>query len=136
MAGDDTEHHPADGWSVIPFASQQAFESWLDDHHSEVPGLWLKFAKKNRGIPSIQFPEALEVAAFFGWVDSKLQRYDDDYYLLRDQLRRPKSSWSPRNRALAERLAAAGRMRPAGLAQIEAAKRDGRWGRARSSDRD
>jgi uncharacterized protein YdeI (YjbR/CyaY-like superfamily) len=128
VTANEVERHPSDGWAVLPFETRQAFEAWLETHHADQPGLWVKFAKKGRGIPSISFPEALEVAMCFGWVDSKMHRYDDDYYVLRYQPRRPKSTWSSRNKDLAERLIADGRMRPSGVAQVEAAKRDGRWG--------
>ncbi len=127
MVAGEIERHPADGWAVLPFETGQAFELWLDAHHADHPGLWVKLAKKERGIASISFPEALEVAMCFGWVDSKMHRYDDDYYVLRYQPRRPKSTWSLRNRDLAEHLIRDRRMRPSGLAQIEAAKADGRW---------
>ncbi len=127
MVAGEIERHPADGWAVLPFETEQAFELWLDAHHADQPGLWVKLAKKGRRIASISFPEALEVAMCFGWVDSKMHRYDDDYYVLRYQPRRPKSTWSLRNRDLAEHLIRDRRMRPSGLAQIEAAKADGRW---------
>jgi uncharacterized protein YdeI (YjbR/CyaY-like superfamily) len=125
----DIERHPDDGWPIVAFRAPEAFEAWLDAHHADAPGLWVKFAKKGRGIASVTLPEAIEVAMCFGWVDSKMHGYDDDYYVLRYQPRRPRSSWSERNRELAERLIAEGRMRPAGLAQVEAAKADGRWNR-------
>lgn len=127
MAAAEIERHQSDGWAVLPFETGQAFEAWLDAHHVNQPGLWVKFAKKGRGIASISFAEALEVAMCFGWVDSKMHRYDDDYYVLRYQPRRPKSTWSARNRNLADRLIVNGRMRPSGLAQMKAAKADGRW---------
>jgi uncharacterized protein YdeI (YjbR/CyaY-like superfamily) len=127
MAANEMERHPSDGWAVLPFETGQMFEAWLEDHHADWPGLWVKFAKKGRGIASISFPEALEIAVCFGWVDSKMHRYDDDYYILRYQPRRPRSNWSAPNKDLAERLITEGRMRPSGLAQVEAAKSDGRW---------
>jgi uncharacterized protein YdeI (YjbR/CyaY-like superfamily) len=127
VAANEVERHPSDGWVVLAFETRQAFEAWLETHHSDQPGLWVKFAKKGRGIPSISFPEALEVAMCYGWVDSKMHRYDHDYYVLRYQPRRPKSTWSARNKDLAERLLADGRMRPSGVAQMKAAKTDGRW---------
>ena len=117
----------ADGWPVIAFESAEVFEAWLDAHHAEEPGLWVRFAKKGRGISSVGFPEALEIATCFGWVDSKMHGVDEDYYVLRFQPRRPKSTWSARNKAIAERLIAEGRMRPAGLNEIETARADGRW---------
>ena len=127
MGGDEIERHPSDGWMVLPFASQDEFEAWLATHCADQPGLWVKFAKKGRGIASVTFPEALEVAMCFGWVDSKMHRYDDDYYVLRFQPRRPRSTWSANNKELAERLLTEGRMRPSGRAEVEAAKSDGRW---------
>ncbi|MDP9222711.1 MAG: hypothetical protein M3P18_02440 [Actinomycetota bacterium] len=98
MAVNEIARHPSDGWAVLPFANRQAFEAWLETHHVDQPGLWVKFAKKGRGIASISLPEALEVAMCFGWVDSKMHRHDDDYYVLRYQPRRPRSTWSPRNK--------------------------------------
>jgi uncharacterized protein YdeI (YjbR/CyaY-like superfamily) len=123
----DVERHPSDGWPVVAFEDAQAFEAWLDDHHGDQPGVWVKFAKAGSGIRSIRLPEALEVALCFGWIDSKLDPYDEHHYLLRYQPRRPRSNWSARNKVLAERLIADGRMRPAGLVQVHAAKADGRW---------
>ncbi len=127
MTDDGGERHPVDGWAVRPFATGGAFEQWLDAHHASDPGLWVVLAKKGTAIASLSFAEALETALCFGWVDSKMQRYDDDRYLLRYQPRKPRSTWSPRNRELAERLVTEGRMRPSGLAQMEAARADGRW---------
>ncbi|MGN6634164.1 MAG: YdeI/OmpD-associated family protein, partial [Oryzihumus sp.] len=82
------------------------------------------------GIPSVTLPEAIEVAMCFGWVDSKTHGVDESWYVLRFQPRRARSSWTPGNRELAERLIAEGRMRPAGLAQVTAARADGRWARS------
>jgi uncharacterized protein YdeI (YjbR/CyaY-like superfamily) len=127
MAEDEIERHPSDGWVILPFETKQAFEAWLDAHHADQPGLWVKFAKQGRGIASISLPEAIEVSMCFGWIDSKMHRHDDDYYVLRYQPRRQKSRWSDRNKDLAERLIADGRMRPSGLAEVKAAKADGRW---------
>jgi len=126
MAVNEMERHPSDGRAVLPFETEQAFEAWLDTHHADQPGLWVKFAKRGRGIASISLPEALEVAMCFGWVDSKMHRHDHDYYVPRYQPRRPKSTWSARNKDLAERLIADGRMRPSDLAHVKAAKADGR----------
>lgn len=127
MAAHGIERHQTDGWAVLLFETEQAFEAWLEAHHADTPGLWVKFAKKGRGIASISFPEAVQVAMCFGWVDSKMRSVDDDYYVLRYQPRRPRSNWSASSKDLAERLMADGRMRPSGLAQVEAAKADGRW---------
>ncbi|HEU4567991.1 MAG TPA: hypothetical protein VFR99_08140 [Marmoricola sp.] len=121
------ERHDGDGWLVLPFPDQRSFEAWLDAHHETEPGLWVKLAKKGRGIVSVTFDEVLETAMCFGWVDSRMHRVDDDYYVLRFQPRRPRSNWTEGNQRLAERLAGEGRMRPAGLAAIEAARAAGRW---------
>lgn len=127
MPADKIEQRPSDGWAVLSFENKQTFEAWLDIHHADQPGLWVKFAKKGRGTASISLPEAIEVAMCFGWVDSKMHRYDDDHYVLRYQPRKPKSTWSARNKDLAERLMTDGHMRTPGFAQVEAAKADGRW---------
>ena len=123
----EPERHDGDGWPVLPFQDAAAFEAWLEQHHGGPDGLWLRFAKKGRGIPTVTFDEALELAMCFGWVDSKMHRVDDDYYVLRFQPRRPRSNWSPSNRDLADRLIAEGRMRPSGMAAVTAARADGRW---------
>jgi uncharacterized protein YdeI (YjbR/CyaY-like superfamily) len=119
--------HPSDGYLILAFADPTGFEEWLDAQHLAEPGVWVKFAKKGRGIASITLPDATEVAMCFGWIDSKMYRWDDDYYILRYQPRGPRSKWSAGNRDLAERLIIEGRMRPAGLATVESAKAGGRW---------
>jgi len=87
----------------------------------------MKLAKKGTGVTTVTYDEALEVALCFGWIDAQVKRFDETYYLQRFTPRRARSRWSRRNRELAERLVAAGKMRPPGLAQVEAAKADGRW---------
>jgi uncharacterized protein YdeI (YjbR/CyaY-like superfamily) len=89
--------------------------------------VWIKMAKKHTGVPSLDWARAVEVALCFGWIDGKAQRIDDDWYLQRFTPRRPKSNWSKINRQKVEALTAAGRMRPAGLAEVDHAKADGRW---------
>ncbi|MGZ4629431.1 MAG: YdeI/OmpD-associated family protein [Oryzihumus sp.] len=133
MAVTGLERDPSDGWLIVPFPAPGAFEAWLDDHHATEPGVWVKFAKKGTGTPSLTLPEAIEVAACFGWVDSKMHGVDETWYVLRFQPRRARSSWSPGNRELAERLIADGRMRPAGLAQVAAARAGGRWEESRTT---
>jgi uncharacterized protein YdeI (YjbR/CyaY-like superfamily) len=127
MADEEPERHPSDGWLVLPFASAQELETWLDQNHAQEPGVWVKLGKKGRKVTSVSFDDAHESATCFGWVDSKTEGYDDDYYLLRYQPRRLRSNWSAGNKKLAERLIAEGRMRPSGVAQVEAAKAAGRW---------
>lgn len=127
MTADEIERHPSDGWVVLSFETGQVFQAWLETHHADQPGLWVKFAKKGRGIASISLSEAIEIALCFGWIDSKMHSLDEDFYVLRYQPRRPRSRWSARNKDLAERLIAEGRMRPSGLAEVAEAKADGRW---------
>lgn len=98
MVADDVERHPSDGWAVLPFENAPAFEAWLDAHHTEEPGVWVKLAKKASGVPSISYAETVEVALCFGWIDSKGLGYDATYHLLRCQPRRPRSNWSASNK--------------------------------------
>jgi len=98
-----------------------------------VNGVWLKFAKKASGISSVNYAQALDVALCYGWIDGQSRSLDDTYYLQKFTPRRPKSIWSKVNIAKVEALIAAGRMRPAGQAAIDAAKADGRWDQAYDS---
>jgi uncharacterized protein YdeI (YjbR/CyaY-like superfamily) len=114
------------GLPVLAFSHETAFERWLLAH-PDAPGLWMKFAKKGKGLVSVTKQQALDVALCYGWIDGQAARYDEAYFLMRFTPRRPRSGWSQVNCARAETLIAEGRMRPAGLAQIHAAKTDGRW---------
>jgi uncharacterized protein YdeI (YjbR/CyaY-like superfamily) len=115
---------------VLAFPDQAALEAWLEEHHATAPGLYVKVAKKATGIPSVTWADMVEVLLCFGWIDGKAQRLDDRFYLQRVTPRRPRSIWSLKNVAAVEALTAEGRMRPAGLAAVEAAQADGRWDRA------
>ncbi len=115
---------------VLAFPDQAAFEGWLEAEHLTAPGLYVKLAKKSAGVPSVNWEGMVEVLLCFGWIDGRANRLDDHYYLQRITPRRPRSVWSRKNVATVERLIAEGRMRPAGLAAVEAAKADGRWERA------
>jgi uncharacterized protein YdeI (YjbR/CyaY-like superfamily) len=117
---------------VLSFATGE-LEAWLSEHAEDSDGIWLKFAKKGSGIRSVVYPEALETALCHGWIDGQVKRLDEDHYLQRFTPRRARSKWSKRNRKMAERLIAEGRMRPAGLAEVERAQRDGRWEEAYDS---
>ncbi len=117
----------ADTLPILPFATQQEWEAWLAEHHTKTTGLWLKLAKREAGIPSITYAEALESALCYGWIDGQKASFDDQFWLQKFTPRRPKSIWSKVNCEKATALIAAGRMQPAGLRQIEAAKADGRW---------
>jgi uncharacterized protein YdeI (YjbR/CyaY-like superfamily) len=115
---------------VLAFADQAALEAWLEAEHATAPGLYVKIAKKGSGVPSVNWEQMVEVLLCFGWIDGRANRLDDHFYVQRITPRRPRSVWSAKNVATVERLIAEGRMRPAGLAAVEAAKADGRWERA------
>ena len=115
---------------VMAFPDQAALEAWLETEGATAPGLYVKIAKKGTGVPSVNWEQMVEVLLCFGWIDGRANRLDDTFYLQRVTPRRPKSVWSAKNVSTVERLIAEGRMRPAGLAVVEAAKADGRWERA------
>jgi uncharacterized protein YdeI (YjbR/CyaY-like superfamily) len=112
---------------ILPFASKRAWETWLRKHHKTTDGVWLKFARKNSGIPTVTYDEALEVALCYGWIDGKVRSLDESFHLQWWTPRRKRSRWSHRNRARAVELIESGKMKPAGLAEVERAKADGRW---------
>lgn len=112
---------------ILSFETQTAWEVWLQYHHADSDGIWMKIAKKGSGLATVNYDQALESALCYGWIDSQIARYDRQYYLHKFSPRRPKSKWSKMNRVKAEAIVVAGRMHPAGLMQIELAKNDGRW---------
>src|SRR5919199_720917 len=109
------------------FASAAEWEAWLRDHHESAPGVWIRFARKGAGVPSVTYLEALHAALCFGWIDGQARSVDDAWYVQRFTPRRARSIWSKRNRDFATALIEAGRMQPAGLREVERAKADGRW---------
>lgn len=117
----------ADDLPILEFDDRSAWARWLDAEHASSRGIWLKFAKKASGITTVTHPEALETALCYGWIDGQARPQDETYYLMRFTPRRPRSKWSQNNRDKATKLIELGRMKPAGLAQVEAAKQDGRW---------
>lgn len=121
---------------VIFFPDAAAFEAWLDEHVDDVAGVWLKIAKKSSGIASLTDDEAVDVGLCFGWISGQRRSLDETYYLQKYVPRRPRSRWSQVNVRKVEQLTAAGRMRPAGLAEVDAAKADGRWDAAYASQKD
>jgi uncharacterized protein YdeI (YjbR/CyaY-like superfamily) len=125
----------ADDLPTLLFASKQDLEAWFEESHADAEGLWLKIAKQGSGVESVNYAEALELALCFGWIDSQKRGFDDAFFLQRFTPRRPRGKWSQINRAKAEELIAAGAMRPAGLAEVEAAKADGRWDAAYAGQR-
>lgn len=121
---------------VIAFADAVAFERWLEDHSGHEPGVWLKLAKAGSGIPSLTSDEAVDVGLCFGWISGQRKSLDGTYYLQKYVPRRARSRWSLVNVRKVESLTAAGRMRPAGLAEVRAAQADGRWDAAYPSQRE
>ncbi|HYE27770.1 MAG TPA: YdeI/OmpD-associated family protein [Allosphingosinicella sp.] len=115
------------GLPILLFADQAALEGWLERQPHDHPGIWLKLAKKASGIRSVSQKEAVEAGLCFGWIDGLMNPYDERFYLIRFTPRRPRSKWSQINVEKAAALIDAGRMRAAGLAEVEAAKADGRW---------
>lgn len=109
------------------FASAQELEAWLEREHAASDGIWIKFAKKGSGVASVTYPEAVEIGLCFGWIDSLTKSLDERFYIQKFTPRRARSKWSRVNRDKVEELARQGRMRPAGLAEVERAKADGRW---------
>ena len=111
------------------------WKDWLASRHESSAGLWLKLAKKDSGIRSVTYEEALDVALCYGWIDGQKKGMDDKYWLQKFTPRGPKSIWSKINVEKAERLIASGKMQPSGLKAIAAAKADGRWARAYDSQK-
>src|SRR5688500_13051479 len=120
---------------IKPFASKTKWADWLTKQHDKSAGVWLKLAKKDSGIPSVTYEEALDVALCYGWIDGQKKGFDDKYWLQKFTPRGPKSIWSKINTEKAEKLIASGEMKPAGLKAIEAAKQDGRWDAAYASQK-
>lgn len=112
---------------IRSFATARALEAWLRTHHAREPELWLKVHKKDSGLRSVRVAEALDVMLCWGWIDGIRKSFDERSFLQRYSPRRAHSVWSQINRDNVARLTAAGRMTPAGQAQIDAAKADGRW---------
>lgn len=125
MEPEDAEQYQ--GQPMLAFPDQAAWEKWLAAEHAGASGLWLKLAKKGCPHTTVSYAEALDIALCFGWIDAQKRPLDDDYWLQRFTPRKPKGKWSKINRGKAEALIAAGRMRPTGQREVEAAKADGRW---------
>ncbi|OPF62812.1 YdeI family protein [Hydrogenophaga sp. H7] len=117
------------------FRNAKAFETWLKKHHASSDGLWLQIAKRGADEPSVTYAEAVEIALCWGWIDGQKKGLDDQHFLQRFTPRRARSVWSKVNVEKVAALIAAGRMQAPGLAQVEAAKADGRWARAYDGSR-
>ncbi|MFL5860794.1 MAG: YdeI/OmpD-associated family protein [Solirubrobacteraceae bacterium] len=116
-----------DDLNVVECPDDRHWERWLEQHHAEAADAWVKIAKKGSGVTTVRYPEVLDTAICFGWIDAQRRPLDETYFLQRFTPRGPRSRWSQVNRDKAQSLIAAGRMRPAGRAQIENARADGRW---------
>jgi uncharacterized protein YdeI (YjbR/CyaY-like superfamily) len=125
----------ADEAAVIAFRDAAEFETWLDAHVALRVGVWLKIAKRGSGVPSLTDDEAVDLGLCYGWISGQRRSWDEVHYLQKYVPRRPRSRWSRVNVARVEELTAAGRMRPSGLAEVEAARADGRWAAAYESQR-
>ena len=119
--------------TVMPFATAKDFETWLKKNHASAAGIWLQIFKKDSGQISLTYMEALDVALCYGWIDSQKKSYDAKSYIQKFTPRRPKSIWSKVNIGHIARLTKAQKLQPAGIAQVEAAKKDGRWERSYDS---
>jgi uncharacterized protein YdeI (YjbR/CyaY-like superfamily) len=121
---------------VVSFPSRAAWATWLSAHHGDEAGVWLRLERKTAaGPPPLTHPEALEVAIAHGWIDGTRRRLDDRHYVQRFTPRRARSKWSRINRDKATELIERGEMTPAGLAEVERAKADGRWDAAYAGQR-
>lgn len=117
---------------IVEFQSSSQWNKWLAKNYSKSRGLWIRFFKKASKIPSVNASDALDVALCYGWITGQAKSFDEKSWLGRFVPRRPKSIWSRINTKRAEELIRKGRMKPAGLKQVEEAKKDGRWDRAYS----
>lgn len=118
------------GLPVLSFRNGESFENWLEQQPADAAGAWLKLPKKSASSPGLTKADAIDAALCHGWIDGQLNKYDDEHWLVRFTPRKARSKWSQVNRRRADQLVAEGRMREPGLAQIEAAKADGRWAAA------
>jgi uncharacterized protein YdeI (YjbR/CyaY-like superfamily) len=124
-----------DAAEVIAFRDAAEFEAWLAEHVEHSAGVWLKIAKKGSGVASLTDDEAVDIGLCYGWISGQRKAFDQVYYLQKYVPRRPRSRWSRVNVRKVEELIAAGRMRPPGLAEVDAAKADGRWDAAYESQK-
>jgi len=120
-------------YPILAFASEAEWESWLSENGALVPGVWLRFYKKASGIASVNYAQALDVALCYGWIDSQVQKGDEQSYLQKFTPRKKRSLWSQVNREKVAKLIAAGRMQPSGQAEIDKAKANGQWEQAYAS---
>ena len=118
---------PAKTLPIVSFRNVRAWSKWLGSNCASSRGVWMKIAKKGSSARSVTYAQALEVALIWGWIDGQKGRLDEEWWLQRFTPRGPKSIWSKINREKAIALIEAGEMKPPGLAEVERAKKDGRW---------
>lgn len=116
-----------DSSPIVTFTSSRGWEAWLQNNHESPDGVWVRFYKKSSGKQTFNYHQALDIALCYGWIDGIVRKYDAESYLQRFTKRRQKSMWSKINIEHTERLIREGRMKPGGLAEIDRAKKDGRW---------
>jgi uncharacterized protein YdeI (YjbR/CyaY-like superfamily) len=124
-----------DDLPVMEFASATEWRAWLAKHHNSSDGVWLRVAKRGTAAVTVTMPEVIDVALCYGWIDGLRHKQDDVYFRQRMTPRTRRSRWSQINRDRAEALIAAGRLRPAGLREVERARADGRWDAAYAGSR-
>jgi uncharacterized protein YdeI (YjbR/CyaY-like superfamily) len=120
---------------VLSFADAEEWSAWLASYCLSSRGVWLKIAKKTSGKGSVTYAEALAVALVWGWIDGQKEKCDEAWWLQKFTPRGTRSMWSKLNRDKATALIVSGKMMPSGLAEVERAKRDGRWDRAYESQK-
>lgn len=118
---------------LLLFQSVREWEDWLDAHHAQPQGVWLKITKKGAPVSSVSYADALDSALCYGWIDAQKKSYDSTFWLQKFTPRRPKSVWSKVNTDKVMRLIESGKMTSAGLREVDAARRDGRWDAAYAS---
>jgi len=118
---------------ILSFQTQKKWRNWLHKNHKKSDGIWLRIYKKDSGVKTVTYSQALDEALCYGWIDGQKNKYDELSFLQKFTHRRKKSIWSKRNTEHIERLTKEGKMHPAGLAEVEAAKADGRWEKAYDS---
>jgi uncharacterized protein YdeI (YjbR/CyaY-like superfamily) len=119
----------------IEFTSMAEFEAWMDANHADSDGIWMRIAKKGTGVATCSASQALDVALCFGWIDGQRKALDETYFLQKYTPRRARSRWSQINVGKVAALTREGKLRPAGLAEVERAKADGRWDAAYAGQR-
>lgn len=115
---------------ILELPDAAAWQTWLETHHADQNDAWVRIGKRHSGLSLLGIADALDAALCYGWIDGQRRAYDADSFLQRYSRRRPTSSWSKVNVEKVEALHSAGRMRPAGIAEVQAAKADGRWAAA------